>query len=80
MTTTITLNGEDHELAGPTSALELVAGIVGKDLRPDGTPSDGTRLGIAVAVDGEVLRRGRWAEFALDDGHAVDVVTAVQGG
>lgn len=80
MTTTITLNGEDRELAGPTSALELVADIVGRDLAADGTPRDGSRLGIAVAVDGEVLRRGRWAEFDLDEGHTVEIVTAVQGG
>ena len=80
MTTTITLNGERHELARPTSALDLVSGVVGKDLRDDGTPLDGTRLGIAVAVDGEVVRRGLWSDVTLAEGQSVDIVTAVQGG
>lgn len=80
MTTTITLNGERHELARATSALELVSDLVEKDLGPDGTPVDGSRLGIAVAVDGEVIRRGKWSDFTLDEGQSVDIVTAVQGG
>ncbi|GAA1848173.1 sulfur carrier protein ThiS [Brevibacterium marinum] len=79
-TITITLNGEARELAHPTTARQLVSGIVDKEIGTDGTPVDGTRLGLAVAVDGEVVRRGRWAEFALAQGHSVDVVTAVQGG
>ncbi|WP_210605209.1 sulfur carrier protein ThiS [Brevibacterium oceani] len=77
---TIVVNGEERELGGPASVLDLVAVTTGRDLRADGTPADGGRLGIAVAVDGEVVRRGRWADFALADGHTVDIVTAVQGG
>ena len=78
--TTIVLNGEPHELAGATSALDLVAEVTGRELREDGTPADGGRLGIAVAVNGEVIRRGGWSGFVLTDGHTVDIVTAVQGG
>lgn len=78
--TTIVLNGEEHGLAGATSALDLVTEITGRELNGDGTPADGGRLGIAVAVDGEVVRRGRWADFTLREGHTVDIVTAVQGG
>ena len=80
MTTTITLNGERHQLARATSALELVSDLVEKDLDQDGTPIDGSRLGIAVAVNGDVVRRGKWSDFILDEGHCVDIVTAVQGG
>ncbi|GAA1547090.1 sulfur carrier protein ThiS [Brevibacterium picturae] len=79
-TISITLNGERHELARPTTTRDLVAGIVDKDIGVDGTPVDGSRLGIAVAVDGEVIRRGQWSDFTLDEGHSVDIVTAVQGG
>ncbi|SMX96040.1 MULTISPECIES: sulfur carrier protein ThiS [Brevibacterium] len=79
-TITITLNGEAHALAGPTTARDLVSGIVDKDIAADGTPVDGSRLGIAVAVDGEVIRRGQWSHFTLAQGHSVDIVTAVQGG
>ena len=79
-TITIMLNGERHELARPTTARDLVADIVDKPIGADGTPVDGSRLGIAVAVDGEVIRRGQWSDFTLDEGHSVDIVTAVQGG
>lgn len=77
---TIILNGERRELVHPTTVGSLVSGLVDKELGADGTPSDGSRLGIAVAVDGEVIRRGDWSEFALTDGLTVDIVTAVQGG
>jgi sulfur carrier protein len=36
--------------------------------------------GIAVAVNGRVVRRAEWADRALADGDSVDVVGAVQGG
>lgn len=36
--------------------------------------------GIAVAVNGEVVRRADWASHRLVDGDVVDVVTAAQGG
>ncbi|MCR4489888.1 sulfur carrier protein ThiS, partial [Micrococcus luteus] len=38
------------------------------------------RLGVAVAVGGEVVPRSAWATRALAAGDEVDVVTAVQGG
>jgi sulfur carrier protein len=36
--------------------------------------------GIAVAVNGEVVRRSRWESTPLADGDRVEVLTAVQGG
>jgi sulfur carrier protein len=36
--------------------------------------------GIAVAVDAEVVPRGRWAAASLHDGASVEIVQAVQGG
>lgn len=77
---TIILNGDRHDLPGATSALDLVAEVTGRELNPDGTAADGGRLGIALAVDGEVIRRGTWSSLTLADGHTVDIVTAVQGG
>ena len=38
------------------------------------------RTGVAVAVDGEVVPKARWAATALHDGARVEVLTAVQGG
>lgn len=36
--------------------------------------------GVAVAVDGEVLPRARWEDFALPADARVEVLTAMQGG
>ena len=65
----ILVNGEPKRLAAATLA-ELL-----RDLGQD--PSRG---GIAVALNGEVIPRGRWAETGLADGDAVEIVGAVQGG
>jgi sulfur carrier protein len=43
-----------------------------------GAPEEGR--GVAVALDGEVVPRGRWDEVRLVDGQRVEVVRAVQGG
>ena len=40
----------------------------------------GEARGVAVAIDGEVVPRGRWDDVALADGARVEVVQAVQGG
>jgi sulfur carrier protein len=59
-------------------------------VRDDGAPTLGDLLerhlgsrdpvGIAVAVDAEVVPRHRWAGCVLRDGAVVEIVTAVQGG
>jgi sulfur carrier protein len=36
--------------------------------------------GVAVAVDGEVIPRGRWSDTGLHEGQEVEVLHAVQGG
>lgn len=36
--------------------------------------------GIAVAVDGEVVRRGAWGDTQIHDGAQVEIVTAAAGG
>jgi sulfur carrier protein len=64
------LNGDPAELeAGATveavlEALEL--------------PAEGR--GVAVAVDSEVVPRGRWSEHKLSEDARVEIVRAVQGG
>ena len=64
----VIMNGELVELAdGATTAVavQLLTSAVS---------------GIAVAVNGDVVPRSLWAERALADGDAVEVLTAVQGG
>ena len=65
----IVLNGQPRELGEQT----LAAALAELDV------ADGARGG-AVAVDGEVIPRERWAEMELSDGARVEVLTAMQGG
>jgi sulfur carrier protein len=66
----IVLNGERCESSdGETVAAALARLGVAPDAR-----------GVAVAVDGEVVPRREWPEFALADGACVEVLTAMQGG
>jgi sulfur carrier protein len=41
---------------------------------------NGERRGVAVAVDGEVVRNSDWEQTPLAERQAVEVVRAVQGG
>jgi sulfur carrier protein len=66
----VTVNGERRQL--PASA--TVASVV--ELLE---VSPGAR-GVAVALDGEVVMRSRWAQTELADGARIEVVAAIQGG
>ena len=66
--TAVTINGEPRELDEAT--VEAAVHAAGA---PDGR-------GVAVALDGEVVPRGRWATTELRDGQQIEVVAAVQGG
>lgn len=63
----IRINGADRDLATSSVAQLLVA------LEID-------QRGIAVAVDGEIIRRSAWEVTTVDDGSSVEIVTAVAGG
>jgi len=54
---------------------------------PDGTTVAGVLealgtapRGVAVALNGEVVRRGDWAEAVVAAGARLEILTAVQGG
>jgi len=66
----IDLNGRPQELAPGSTVAEVLARL---ELAPDAR-------GVAVAVDGEVVPRPRWASFVLAPGARVEVLTAMQGG
>lgn len=74
------VNGEPYAARPGETVLALVRNRTGRDLGPDGRPTDGGRLGIAVALDQAVVPRGAWATTELADGQHLDIVTAVQGG
>lgn len=75
----LTLNGAPAALEAAT-VRDVVAHVTGRTVGDDGAAADGRRLGVAVAVGGQVVPRSAWASRMLVAGDEVDVVTAVQGG
>jgi sulfur carrier protein len=65
---TLTVNGVAEPVA-PTVAALLAA----RDIAPDGR-------GVAVALNGAVVRRADWTTTALKAGDTVEIVRAMQGG
>ena len=64
----IWINGTEHRLAGTPTVADALAAA--------GVPE----RGVAVAVDGEVVRRADWPARPLAEGARVEILTAVQGG
>ncbi|ASO18041.1 sulfur carrier protein [Actinoalloteichus hoggarensis] len=64
----VLINGVDRELADGATVADAVQ------------VCDAPRSGVAVAVDGSVVPKTRWAEVTLRPGAAVELLTAVQGG
>lgn len=74
------VNGQTTELPDGATVSMLVTHHTGRELTPQGQAADGRPLALAVALDGEIVPRIRWAEHTLAQGARVEVVTAVQGG
>ncbi|WP_429140231.1 sulfur carrier protein ThiS [Aeromonas veronii] len=68
MTLTIRLNDKDQPLAAGQSVTDLLAA---QGVNPQG---------VAVALNGAVLPRGRWADIRLNDGDELHLFTAIAGG
>ena len=66
----VVLNGRPAELPDGATVADALASL---EVEAEGR-------GVAVAVDAEVVPRGRWAEHVIADGAQVEVVRAVQGG
>jgi sulfur carrier protein len=66
----VIVNGEPRELVPGSTVASVIDSLRGA---PDGR-------GVAVALDGEVVPRGRWDDTKLTDGARIEVVVAVQGG
>lgn len=79
-TLALTVNGERRDMTEGSSVLDLVAATTGRSLGSDGRAADGGRLGVAVALNSEVVPRARWGTTPLSAGDAVELVTAMQGG
>lgn len=77
---TVRVNDAERALTEGTTCRDLVAETTGREVGDDGRPVDGAGLGVALALDGEVVPRSRWAATPLRPGSVVEIVTAVQGG
>lgn len=66
----IELNGRAAELADGATVADAVK-VAG---------ADGDSRGVAVAVDGEVIRKADWGNTKLRSDQSVEVVRAIQGG
>jgi sulfur carrier protein len=65
---TITLNGKLRELDGAPTVTGLLEAL---NVNPKQ---------VAVALNGEVVRRIEWADTTIREGDAVEIVRAVGGG
>lgn len=63
----ISINKEEMTVSGPVTLAQLL------------TQRGVTGPGIAVAIDGKVVRRADWAATPLSDGMEITVISAVCG-
>jgi sulfur carrier protein len=66
----VELNGQTEQLPDDATVADAVKAM----------GVNGETRGVAVAVDGEVVRRADWVTTPLADRQAIEVVRAVQGG
>jgi sulfur carrier protein len=64
----VTVNGKTQDVAGEQNVTGLLHALKVKAEQ------------VAVAINGEVVRRGDWPETDLRDGDTVEIVRAVGGG
>ncbi|WP_396276940.1 sulfur carrier protein ThiS [Glutamicibacter creatinolyticus] len=76
----VQLNGQRLKLPDGATVRDIVAGHTKKLINEQGLAVDGSRLGIALAIDGDVIPRSAWASRTVAPGARIDLVTAAQGG
>lgn len=64
----ITVNGKEREIDGETTVVALLQTL------------NVNAKQVAVAINGEVVRRGDWPETNVHAGDTVEIVRAVGGG
>ena len=64
----VIVNGEAREVPDGATVASIVESVTQ-------APS-----GVAVALNGEIIRRAEWAKTATRDADRLEVLTAVQGG
>jgi sulfur carrier protein len=66
----VVVNGAPRELEGPVTLAALAADAVGGE----------AGRGVAIAHNGEVVRRSSWNETRVAEGDRVEILVATQGG
>ena len=66
----VVVNGEPTELGGTPTVVDVLTAL-GRE------PS---ARGVAVAVNGEVVRKAAWSSTRIEAGDRIEVLTAVGGG
>jgi sulfur carrier protein len=66
----VTVNGQPREVASSATVASVVEQL---GVAPEAR-------GVAVALNGEVVARGRWPQTELPEGAQIEVVAAIQGG
>ena len=74
------VNGVPRVLLGSQTLADLVTAITGRQMSAEGKAIDGTRLGIAIARNGEVISRRQWSGTMLEQDDVVEILSAAQGG
>ncbi len=68
MPVTVTINGTERQVPDGAMLIEVIEEL------------EVPAAGVAVAVNGAVVRRADWPTTPLADGATVEVLTAAQGG
>jgi sulfur carrier protein len=66
----VAVNGDAREVEAGIALTRLVALAIGEE----------PGRGVAIAVNGEMVRRAEWQAVRLAEGDAVEIVRATQGG
>ena len=77
---TITLNGMPRGISPGETVTDLVSQLAGRPVGASGLAEDGSRLGVAVARNSDIVPRSQWFATTLEAGDDFEIVTAVQGG
>jgi len=67
----VQINGQGEQIPTETSLADLLRS---RRIEP------ATARGIAVAVNEVIVRRAEWSSKSIQDGDAIEIVTARQGG
>lgn len=65
----VRVNGQTTELDRDATVADVVASLGGE-----------SRVGVAVARNGEVVNRSTWRTTSLMDGDRIEILGAIQGG